>query len=368
MRKRFSAAMMVLAITASTTAPGAAQAADLPTAARKVVLEKVETGYRWKVIQAPVPTPAAHQVLVRVHAVALNRGDLDRLKPTGSDRTGLVPATDASGDVVAVGSEVRDVRPGMRVTSMYFRNWLDGPSSEAKMSGVPGASIDGVLADYILMEDTAVVPAPDGFSHEEAATLPTAGLTAWTALTRAREIRRGDVVLTQGTGGVSAFVVQIASALGARVIVTSSSEDKLRRMKALGAHEGINYRAVPAWADRVQQLTGQHGADVVIDLGGRETLEQSVASVAHFGTVSIVGGLTGYSGQLPALPLLAKNARAQGVYVGSRADFLRMNAFMAERRLRPVIERVFPLEQFPEALELLASGNFVGKIVLRLTP
>jgi NADPH:quinone reductase-like Zn-dependent oxidoreductase len=181
-----------------------------------------------------------------------------------------------------------------------------------------------------------------------------------------RELNRGDVVLVQGTGGVSTFALQFAAASGAKVIVTSSSDEKLKRAKALGAAEGINYRTTPAWAERVMELTKNHGADVIVDVGGKETLDLSVASLAYAGTLSVVGGLTGYGGDIPSLGLLMKAARAQGVFVGSRADFLRMSEFISQHRLHPAIDSRFPVERYEDALQLMESGNFVGKIVLQL--
>lgn len=354
-------------LTLLSLAPVLAQQAEVPATTRKMVLDKIDTGYRWKLIEAPVPAPGDRQVLVRVRAVALNRGDLEMLEPDqGGDRGGLVVASDAAGEVVAVGAAVQGIRKGARVTSTYFKNWADGPPTDQKLAGAHGASVDGVLADYIVLEEAAVVPIPADLSFEEAATLPTAGVTAWMATAGRREIGREQTVLVQGTGGVSVFALQFAAALGARVIVTSSSDEKLRRVKEIGARDGINYRTVPAWSDRVGELTARHGADLVVDVGGKDTLEQSVKSLAHSGTLSIVGGLTGYGGNISALGLLLKSANAQGVYVGSRADALRMGTFIAEHKVRPVIDRVFALEEFDAALKHMASGNFVGKIVLRL--
>jgi NADPH:quinone reductase-like Zn-dependent oxidoreductase len=357
-------AALALGLLAAAPLQGASQ---IPATTRKVTLEKADKGYRWKLAEADVPTIGPRQVLVHVRAVALNRGDLEMLEPDeGRDRSGLVVASDAAGDVAAVGKEVTSVHPGDRVTSLYFRNWTDGPASDEKLRSAHGATVDGVLGDYIVLEDTAVAPLADGLSYEEGAALPTAGLTAWMASAGQREIHKGDVVLVQGTGGVSIFALQFAAASGARVIVTSSSDDKLRRALALGARDGVNYKTTPAWSARVLELTDRHGADIVVDVGGKSTLEQSAKSLAYGGTLSIVGGLSGYDGDIPAIGLLMRTAHAQGVYVGSRADYLRMNAFIAEHRLRPVIDRVFPLEDFDAALKHMASGNFVGKIVLRL--
>ena len=341
--------------------------AEVPKTSRKVVLDKTENGYRWKLTEAAVPAIGDRQVLVHVRAVAINRGDLEMLRPDERrDHSGRVVASDAAGDVVSVGRKVEGIKPGQRVTSLYFRNWTGGPPSREVLAGAHGFNIDGVLGDYIVLDDTAVAPAPEGLSYEEAATLPTAGLTAWMASLGQRDLHRGDVVLVQGTGGVSTFVLQFAAAAGARVIVTSSSDDKLRRVKTLGARDGINYRTTFNWADRVLELTDNHGADLIVDVGGKETLRQSVNCLAYGGTLSIVGGLTGYDGDLPSLGLLMKTARAQGVFVGSRTDFLTMSEFITRHRVRPVIERVFPLEQYAEALQLMESGNFVGKIVLQL--
>jgi NADPH:quinone reductase-like Zn-dependent oxidoreductase len=305
--------------------------------------------------------------VVHVRAVALNRGDLEMLEPDDRrNSAGLVVASDAAGDVLAVGKEVKGFKPGDRVTSLYFRDWVDGPPSREKLASAHGASVDGVLGEYIVLPDTAIAPAPQGLSYEEAATLPTAGVTAWMATAGTRDIHKDDVVLVQGTGGVSVFALQFAAANGARVIVTSSSDEKLQRAAKLGARDGINYKTTPQWSARVLELTDRHGADLVVDVGGKDTLEQSVNSLAYLGTVSIVGGLSGYGGSIPAIGLLVKTARAQGIYVGSRADYLRMSEFIAKHQLHPVIDRTFVLDQYEDALRYMKGGNFVGKVVLKL--
>ena len=360
-----------IAIVGTSVCAPIASAADapIPATTRKVVFEKADTGgYRWKLIEsAPVPRPTDHQVLVHVRAVSLNRGDLEVLESrSGSDISGRLVASDAAGDVVAVGSQVKGIRAGERVTSTYFRNWTDGAPDREKMRQSLGSGVDGVLGDYIVLEDTSVNPIPAGLSYEEASTLPTAALTGFMAATGHRELRKGDVVVVQGTGGVSTFALQFAAAAGARVIVTSSSDEKLRRARALGATDGINYKTMPAWSATVLELTANHGADVVVDVGGKSTLEESLKSLAFQGQISIVGGLTGYDGQLSASRLIGKSARAQGIFVGSRADFARMNAFIVRHRLRPVVDRVVPLEQYADALKQMADGSFVGKIVFRL--
>jgi NADPH:quinone reductase-like Zn-dependent oxidoreductase len=350
-----------------TESSAAAEAAAPPTLTRKVVLDKTDAGYRWKLTQAPVPKLGPRQVLVHVRAVSLNRGDLEMLESSsGRDYSGLVVASDAAGEVVAVGSDVIGYKPGMRVTSLYFKNWTEGPPSDAAMSAAHGASADGVLAEYLVIDDSGIAPAPPGLSDEEASTLPTAGLTAWKAVTAHGPVGPDDVVLVQGTGGVSTFALQFAAAAGARVIVTSSSDEKLERAKALGARDGINYKTTPEWPKRVLEMTGGAGADLIVDVGGKNSLPLSSQCLAYDGTLSIVGGLSGYDGEIPAINLLMKSARAQGIYVGSRADYLRMSEFIVKHKMRPIVERVFPLEQYEEALKLMESGNFVGKIVLKL--
>jgi NADPH:quinone reductase-like Zn-dependent oxidoreductase len=352
-------------LAAATTSPRSV--ASVPATIRSVVLEKTAEGYRWNLTRKPMPTIGAHQVLVRVRAVSLNRGDLEILTPDPHmNLTGLQPGSDAAGDVIRVGREVTDVRPGEKVTSTYFRNWTDGPPSRANLEAALGASVPGVLADYVALDDTAVMPMPKGYSYAEAATLPTAGLTGWVATVGRNALGPGKVVLIEGTGGVSTFAMQFAAATGARIILTSSSDEKLQRMLKVANHDSINYRLVPNWSQRVMQLTGRRGADLIVDVGGKRTLLQALRSLAPGGTVSIVGGLTGYDGEISAGLLLENVARAQGVFVGSRADFRKMIDFIQAHRLHPLIDRVLPLGHYQEALQLMQADRFVGKIVLRL--
>lgn len=358
-----STALLALSVLA-----GSADAAEpLPSTARKIVLEKAETGYRWKVVEAPVPQPGDRQVLVHVRAVGLNRGDWEMLGINNSNGAlvGRIPSSDAAGDIVAVGKGVKNLRPGTRVTSLYFRNWTDGPASKEILNGAHGIDVDGVLGEYVVLEDTAVAPAPKGLTYEEAATLPTAGLTAFMATVGQNELR-DDYVLVQGTGGVSIFALQFAAAAKARVLVTSSSDDKLARVRELGARDGVNYRTYPKWSEQVMTLTNGHGADLVVDVGGKDTLEQSVQSLSYGGVLSIVGGLSGYDGSISSLGLLNKTASARGVYVGSRADYLRMSTFIVQHRIHPVIDKVFPFDQYEAALQHLRNGNPLGRVVLKL--
>ena len=359
---------LTLALGLWTVAGNALSAAEpMPQTTRMIVFEGVDKAYRYRLTEGPVPTIGDHQVLVHMRAVALNRGDWEVLTTgAGVDIKGRIAGSDGAGDIVAIGPAARGFHPGDKVTSLYFRYWTDGPPDSRKLSDVTGLNINGVFGDYVALDDTAIAAMPASLTYAEAAALPTTWLTAWSALTSWRHIRPGDVVLVQGTGGVSTAAIQLGAAMGARVIVTSSSDAKLVQAKALGARDGINYRTTPEWSEQVLSITGTHGADIVIDLGGTKTLEQSAKSLAYRGGVAIVGGLTGYDGSVPAGPLLLKVATAYGVYVGSRADYNDMSRFLTKNRIHPTVNRVYRFEQIDEALAQLKSGDVVGKIVLEL--
>jgi NADPH:quinone reductase-like Zn-dependent oxidoreductase len=342
----------------------ATHAATIPEMARKVVLAKKDSRFAYKTIQAPVPKPGPGQLLVRMRAVSLNRGDLEILSYK-SNPPDLVPASDGAGEVVAVGPGARQFKVGDRVTSLYFPRWADGPPTAEKMKESTGADTNGVLADYVVLDETAVLGVPAGWSFVEASTLPTAGLTAWSAVMVEGRAGPGKVVLVQGTGGVSTFALQLAHAAGAKVIVTSSSDEKLQRARQLGADETINYTAVPEWGQKVLDLTGGKGADVIIEVGGRGTITQSGKALARFGTISLVGGLTGYGGDLSTVGLINKTARAVGILVGSRAQLKDLQAFMTAHRVKPVVEKIYSLDQLDEAMKQLADNRFVGKIVIQ---
>lgn len=332
------------------------------------MLQKDGDHYRWQLNEAPIASLADNQVLVHVHAVSLNRGDVDLLKgKSDRDLTGFVPGTDAAGEIVQVGKRVTRARKGMRVTSTYFRNWVDGPASAEIQSTGHGQSIGGVLGEYIALDETAVMPMLPWMSYQEAVTLPTAGLTAWNALVTERKPGPGSIVLVQGTGGVSMFAIQFAKLFGARIVMTSSSDEKLAKMRATyGVDQGINYKKFPEWSKQVLQVTGGHGADFIVDVGGKDSLAQSTQSLAYGGSVAIVGGITGYNGEISAWDILAKTAQAHGVYVGSQADYRRMLDFISKHRMRPVIDRVYPFEQYAEALSHLERGDFIGKVVIQI--
>jgi NADPH:quinone reductase-like Zn-dependent oxidoreductase len=307
-------------------------------------------------------------VVVRVRAASLNYRDLITLENrAGRDVAGIIPLSDGAGEVAAVGTGVRDVRVGERVAGCFFQNWKTGPFQIAHHQNDLGGSIDGMLAEEVVLDAAGVVPIPAYLSFAEAACLPCAGLTAWNALVKRGKLQAGNWVLALGTGGVSVFALQFAVAMGATVIITSSSEQKLVRARQMGAAHGINYRGTPDWEKEVWRITGKRGVDHVIEVGGPGTLEKSLSSVAAEGQVALIGVLTGFGAPRGSLfPLLARNARLDGIYVGSRADFVAMNQFLAARPIHPVIDRTFAFEEAAGAFAYLASGQHFGKVVVEI--
>lgn len=317
--------------------------------------------------ERPRPEPGHNQVLIRIRAVSLNFRDLT---VASGDyryaRPGMIPASDGVGEVVAVGAGVTRVRPGDRVAGTFFQGWQAGVlPAEAESRGLGGA-IDGVLAEYVVLEEGGVVPVPEHLTDEEAATLPCAALTAWNALFETGEVRPGDTVLIQGTGGVSIFAIQFAVMAGARVLVTSSSDEKLARATALGAHATLNYRTTPDWDRWALEQTGGRGVDHVVEVGGPDTFARSLGAVRRQGQVSVIGVLTGRSGTVPTAEIMWKQIRVMGVLVGSREMFESMNRALTAHRLRPVIDRVFPFEQALEAYRYLQAAGHFGKVVVRV--
>ena len=313
-------------------------------------------------------------VLVELHAASLNYRDLMTVLGTYNPKMALprIPGSDASGVVTAIGSQVTLFQVGDHVTSLFFQDWLDGPIQPTTGKSALGGSIDGVFSTAHVFPETGLIRAPEGYTHSEAATLPCSALTAWNALVEKGRLHAGQTVLLQGTGGVSIFALLIAKAHGARVIITSSSDEKLARARQLGADETINYRTFPEWDRQVMQLTGNRGVDHIVEVGGAGevggtgTLPLSFRAVTPGGHVYVIGVLSGKGASIDPTPLLAKAIHADGVYVGSRVMYARLITAFETNHIHPVIERTFPLSQAQEALAWMKSGSHFGKIVLSL--
>ncbi|HEY9645791.1 MAG TPA: NAD(P)-dependent alcohol dehydrogenase [Chroococcidiopsis sp.] len=305
------------------------------------------------------------QVRLHMRAWSLNYRDLLIIKNPPSSRPSLIPLSDGVGEVVAVGDGVTQVKVGDRVATTFFQNWVDGPISGAVHPSALGGAIDGVLAESVVLSESGVVLVPDHLSDEEAATLPCAGLTAWNAVVSDGQLKAGDTILLQGTGGVSIFALQFAQMLGVRAIATSSSNDKLDRVLAMGAAYGINYKTEPEWDVAVWKLTHEQGVDRVIEVGGGRTFNQSLRAARYGGQVSVIGVLTGFGGDVSTVTISQKGLRVEGFYVGSRAMFEQMNQAIARHAIRPVIDSVFPFEQAVSALRYMETGAHFGKVVIR---
>ena len=319
------------------------------------------------VVEGPKPTPGPGQALIRIKATSLNYRDLMTVTGTyaGPARAGMVPLSDGVGEVEAVGPGTSRVKPGDRVCPIFSPNWLGGALREGLVAQALGGAIDGVLSEYVVAPEAALVHVPDHLSFEEAATLPCAAVTAWHSVVEYGRVKAGDTVLTQGTGGVSVFALQFAKLLGARVIGTSSSDDKLRRARDLGLDEALNYRTDPEWQEAVLASTDGLGVDHVVEVGGAGTIGRSLQAVRMGGTIGVIGVLTGRAEIDPTL-ILRRRAGLQGISVGSREMFEAMNRAIGMHGLHPVIDRVFPFEQAPEAWRHLQGATHFGKIVIRV--
>ncbi len=314
-----------------------------------------------------VPVPGAREIVVRVRAVSLNYRDLLHvLGFADRDRWPLVPCSDGAGEVVAIGRDVTRVRVGDRVAGTFFQGWDAGPITAEAMETALGGRLQGMLATHARLDEVGAVPVPAGWSFEQAATLPCAALTAWNALVTQGKLAAGESVLVLGTGGVSLFALQIARMHGARVIVTSSSDEKLERARALGAHETINYAKTPDWEKSVLALTGGRGVDHVVEVGGAGTLEKSCLATRHGGCVWLIGVLTGFAGTVNPMQVLQKSLRVQGIYVGSAEMFRAMAAAFSANRLAPVIDRVFDFKEAPASFRCMQEAGHFGKIVVTL--
>jgi NADPH:quinone reductase-like Zn-dependent oxidoreductase len=306
--------------------------------------------------------PGAGEIQVRIHANSLNFHDYAVCAGFIPAADGLIPMADGAGVVEAVGDGVTEFAPGDNVVSTFFPTWLDGSATIGDFSTTPGDGVDGYAREQVTKPATWFTKAPAGWSHQEAATITTAGLTAWRALVVDAGLKAGDTILVLGTGGVSIYALQIAKAMGANVIATSSSNEKLERVRALGADATINYRETEEWGKEVLSLTGGLGADHVIEVGGPGTLPQSIRACRIGGHISLIGVLTGREGQIPTALLMAKQIRLQGLIVGSRQNQIDMVRGMETSGLKPVIDSVYALEDLAEAFRHEEAGAHFGKI------
>lgn len=315
--------------------------------------------------ERPTPEVGQSEILVRVRATSLNYRDL--MIAEGTYRLGakpnLIPLSDGAGEVVAVGPGVTRFKIGDRVAGAFFPGWLAGAISAEAISRALGGTADGMLAEYVSLPESGAIAIPEHMSFEEGATLPCAALTAWHAVAEMADIRAGQTVLLLGTGGVSLFALQFAKLMGARAILTSSSDDKLAMATTLGADEIINYRQTPDWHKKVVELTGGRGVDLVVEVGGAGTLERSIRSTRVGGAIALIGVVAG-TGQIEPRLLMPRAARLQALNVGSLEMFRAMNAALSLAKLRPVIDRVLPFEAAREAYAHLKSGNHIGKVVI----
>jgi NADPH:quinone reductase-like Zn-dependent oxidoreductase len=316
----------------------------------------------------PDPKPQRGEVLVRVHAVSWNYRDLMVTMGRYNPKMKLprIPCSDGAGEVVAVGEGVTRVKVGDRIAGIFMQNWIDGDPDAAKIRGALGGDIDGMLTEFVALREDGVVHFPPHLSYEEAATLPCAGVTAWNAITGAGEtggVTAGDTVVILGTGGVSIFALQFAKMLGARVLGTSSSDEKLERAKKLGLDAGVNYREQPEWDQWVMQQTDGRGADLVVEVGGAGTFTRSLRSVRIGGSVAQIGVLTQSQESLEVPLLLHRQVHLRGIYVGSRAHFEKMNRAILQQKLKPVVDEVFSFEDAPAALHRMESRAHFAKLV-----
>lgn len=320
------------------------------------------------IVERDIPNPGAGEVLVRLHAASLNYRDIQvasgQYGNSGPER--LSPLSDGAGEVVAVGDGVSRFKVGDRVAGIFMQTWLAGPMRNEYPESALGGAIDGVLTEYRTFSEDGLTAIPDYLTYEEAATLPCAAVTVWNGLFVQGQAQPGDTIVLQGTGGVSLFGLQFAKAAGMRTILTSSSDEKLAKGRALGADVTINYKSTPQWARPVKEATGGVGADHVIEVGGPGTLDQSLHAVRMGGRISMIGVLTGVKGEVSTANLLRKSIHVNGIYVGSREMFEAMNRMLTANEIHPVVDRVFAFEEARAAYDHMKSGAHFGKIVIRI--
>lgn len=318
--------------------------------------------------ERPEPKPGTDEVVIRVRAVSLNYRDLLVVQGKYNPKMKLprVPLSDGAGEVVSVGANVTAWKAGDRVTVPFMPGWLEGELTEEKGASALGGAVDGMLSEFVVVRAEALLSIPEHLGFEQAATLPCAGVTAWNGLFVSANLQPGQTLLLQGTGGVSLFGLQFAKLAGAKVILTSSSDEKVERARALGADHTINYRAEPDWEKRVHEITDGHGVDLTLEVGGAGTLSKTLRATRFSGHISLIGVLSGITGEVETAHILHKAITVRGIYVGSRAIFAAMNAAIAQHKLEPVIDRAFAFDETPEAFRHLESARHFGKIVIRI--
>ncbi|HET9101511.1 MAG TPA: NAD(P)-dependent alcohol dehydrogenase [Acidobacteriaceae bacterium] len=321
-----------------------------------------------RLVDLPTPACGDGMVLIRVHATSLNYRDLLMVRGHYDPKLKMprIPLSDGAGEVAAVGTGVTRFKPGDRVVGLFLQNWQDGGPSQTKSRGALGGDIDGMLAEYVTLPEHGVAHFPVHLSYEEAATLPCAALTAWNTLFHVGATKPGDTVVIQGTGGVSIFALQFAKLVGARVLGTSSSDEKLERAKTLGLDEGLNYKSTPEWSSWVKKQTSGEGADIIVEVGGAGTLNESMKAVRVGGTIAQIGVLSGTEERLAVTSVLMRQIRLIGVYVGSHTMMQAMNRAMELSHMKPVVGKVFPILETVEAYRYLEQGRHFGKVVISL--
>ena len=321
-----------------------------------------------KRVELPEPKPQYRQLLVKVAACSLNYRDLGIVRGTYRMpvRDNIIPLSDGAGEVIEAGPGVTRVKAGDKVAGCFFQRWPGGEPSADVQAGALGGSIDGMLAEYAVLEEGGVVKIPGHLSFEEGATLPCAAVTVWNAMMEHARLKAGDTILLQGTGGVSIFGLQFARAMGIRAIITSSSDEKLARAKTLGAAFGINYKTTPDWDKAATDFTGGAGVDHVVEVGGAATLTRSFGAIRAGGSVTMIGGLSGGATELNPGLIFSRRANVRGISVGSTQMFMAMNRAIEVSAIKPVIDKVFAFADALAAYRHMAAGAHFGKIVIRV--
>jgi 2-desacetyl-2-hydroxyethyl bacteriochlorophyllide A dehydrogenase len=318
-------------------------------------------------VERETPRPDSNQVLVKFHAASLNYRDLMMIKGSYNPRLKLplVPFSDGAGEVVEVGESVTRFKVGDRVCPIFMQGWIEGEVNFQKARTTLGGDLDGCLREFGAFDENGLVLIPQHLSYEEASTLPCAAVTAWHALAVSGKIKKDEFVLLQGTGGVSVLALQLAKILGARTIITSSSDEKLERAKQLGADFTINYKTEPDWDKKALEITERRGVDHIVEVGGAGTLQKSLNSVKMGGHIAVIGVVAG-KGDFNHIQIFMKSIKVQGIFVGSRQMFEDMNNCISENKLKPVVDRVFEFSEVKSALKTMESGSHFGKIVVKI--